>query len=150
MKNRYFNIDFALCHLLREIGFHKESDIYFVKAKGKAPKILPIRKDNYWHLEHYDWNKREKYVREMGTKWKTWNNKDGIPFFSYYDFDSYLCTIPGIEQIKEFANSNNIEIDYTNKGTILISLIKYYRSKSRYNKNGFEGYLHALKSYPIN
>lgn len=150
MKKKVFNIDFALCHILRELGFHKESDIFFVKS-FKGIKVLPLVKNNYWNLKHYDWNKYEKYKPEFskpsyhddGTIW-------AISQFPYYDYEGYICTIPGLQQIRDFCNLNNIHAKFNNKGTLILSLIEFYRSKSKHHRNAFEGYVHAIKNYPIN
>ena len=141
MRHKYFDINFAICHLLRELGFHKESDMYFVKAKYKKPKALHIILNNFWHLKHNDWNETNGYVVSMGNTWKTPWGGTGIPYFSPYNKNGYLCTIPTIEQVKDFDKRLNINIDYTSKNTILASLIFYYRNKSKHNKNSFEYYL---------
>lgn len=57
---------FAICRVLREFGYHKESARYFIKPDNEEPVILHLEERNTWKLKHHDFNGYTKYVKEMG------------------------------------------------------------------------------------
>ena len=110
---------FAISHVLREFGYHKESTQYFVKPKGEMPVVLNLEERNTWHRKHFDWNGREKYVKSMGDSWE-WTGGLHYNVFSEFPKDGYLCTIPAKEQVIAFAERKGFQI--TNINNLYLTL----------------------------
>ena len=141
MKNE---LEFAVSHVLRELGFHKESEWYFIKSNGEI-NFFKINKNNFWKIQHADWNSCRYYYKELGEEWKTPWNGVGIPYYRKYDGSGYICTIPTFEQISDFCSKRMIPIDCTNYETVLRSLITYYRLSVKNQEKAFEKYLKKFK-----
>ena len=56
---------FAICRVLREFGYRKESARYFVKPDNEEPVILHLEERNTWKRKHHDFNGYDKYVKAM-------------------------------------------------------------------------------------
>jgi len=119
---------FEIAHVLRELGFRKESKFYYVKA-GKLVGSFPMRQNNFWNFKHYDFNSEYRFVPSMGNPW-LFNNHQNYPVFEKYNREGYLCTCPTFGQVNDFCKRWNIPLtDKENTKTILYDLIKFYRKK---------------------
>lgn len=124
---------FAICHVLRELGFHKESSTYFVKSKGKRLKVFKMNENNIWSFKHRDFNGYSRFVPSMGNI--------GESIFQEYDYEGYICTCPSMYQLKDFCMRKAIPIrDFLSPKSVLEDLIYEYRIKSK-QYNAFRKYL---------
>ena len=130
---------FAISHILRELGFRKESAHYFIKPKGESPTLLRINTLNHWYFKHYDWNGVNRYFPSMASTIKYCGNKI-IPLYTEFEKSGYICTVPNDVQIKSFAERQGFEIRTGNLSEILIDLIAAYRGKKNESK-AFEKYI---------
>ena len=135
---------FAISHILREFGFHKESTHYFVKPKGEKATLLRMNLSNHWHKKHYDWNGVDCYVPSMASTSDFYGNKF-IPLYSEFEKSGYICTVPNDEQIKSFAERKGFEIRTGNLSEILTDLIAAYRGKMNESK-AFEKYIKLIET----
>lgn len=95
--------EYAIAHLLRELGFRKESAWYIVKAKGMKPVKFKLNRNNHWHIEHYDFNGDYRFYPSMGQQWELpWGNM-GIPYYQPFDHEGNIYTVPSLDQIHEFC-----------------------------------------------
>lgn len=135
---------FAICHVLREFGYRKESAKYFVKPKGGKPVILDIEERNCWHIKHYDFNSRNRYVKEMGGV----SGKFGYyGVFSEFNKDGYICTIPLENQIIEFAKIKGFELsNIKNLSLTLHQLVIAYREEYK-DITAFNKYLELANKF---
>ena len=124
---------FAICRVLREFGYHKESDRYFVKPDNEEPVILHLEKRNTWKRKHYDFNGRDKYVKEMGGAHLNRWNELSYGLFSEFNKDGYICTIPLEEQVIAFAERMGFKItDIRNLSLTLKEIILTYREINKF------------------
>jgi hypothetical protein len=128
-------LEYKIAHLLRELGFKKETDSYFVKPKGKEPIKFRMNLSNFWYFRHYNFNRYNQFLPSMGEPWwflDRWNN----PIFQQFNESGYLCSAPKIEQILDFCSRKGIVItDEKDDESILKDLITAYRTKSKNNKS---------------
>ena len=129
---------FAISHILREFGFHKESTHYFVKPKGEQATLLKINLANFWNFKHYDWNKAEIYKPSMGKAWNAFG-RTNYPIFSAFEKPGYICTVPNDNQILSFAERHGFKISIKSLSDIILDLIVAYREKKKDDK-AFEKY----------
>jgi len=135
---------FAISHILREFGFHKESTHYFVKPKGEKATLLRMNLSNHWNKKHYDWNGYDRYTPEMGLATDFYGSIC-IPLCSEFEKSGYICTVPNDEQIKSFAERKGFEIRTENLSEILTDLIAAYRGKMNESK-AFEKYIKLIET----
>lgn len=134
---------FVIAHLLKELGFRKESPFYFVKAKREEPKLFKIRYGNFWDLKHYDFNRFAMYEPSFGERWKNCNRMN-IPIFQEYKTPGYLCTCPSAWQIYDFCSQKGIRLVNTSSCLdIIIELVTAYRKKTGF-ENAFQKILKRL------
>lgn len=124
---------FAICRVLREFGYHKESARYFVKPDNEEPVILHLEERNTWKIKHHDFNGYTKYVKEMGevhlNRWNELNHS----LFSEFNKDGYICTIPLEEQVIAFAERMGFKItDIRNLSLTLKEIILAYRKINKF------------------
>lgn len=115
-------IDFAIAHVMRELGYRRHRDLFFVKAKGEQPKLM--------HSSCRDWNGYRSYV-------------PGMSRLAPYDKEGYLCAAPSHGDIMYFCERYGIEPPYRNKKYILEELIKVYRRRSGFT-DAFRRYSHEI------
>ena len=135
---------FEIAHVLRELGFRKESKFYYVKA-GKIVGSFLMRQNNFWNFKHYDFNKSDRFVPSMGEPWIQ-NNHYNFPIFDNFGFSGYICTCPTYKQVFDFCDS--IGITLSNKkcsSIILCDLILFYRKKVHQDR-AFEKYWKIIMS----
>ena len=130
---------FAISHILREFGFHKESTHYFVKPKGEKATLLRMNLSNHWNKKHYDWNGCDRYNPDMGLATDFYGSIC-IPLCSEFEKPGYICSVPNDEQIQSFAERQGFVIGVGNLSEILIDLIVAYREKKNESK-AFEKYM---------
>lgn len=122
-------ITFAICHLLRELGFRKSSDQYFLKIKGAEVMLRVMNRANFWEKKKNDWNGINNLIycqREFG------------------DNKGYVCSVPTYEQISDFAKSKGIKItDTKNRKLTLKELIIAYR-QTRHDSRAFSKYMKKI------
>lgn len=122
---------FEIAHVLRELGFRKESKFYYVKA-GNIVGSFPMRYNNFWNFNHYDFNKFNRFVPSMGEPWFQ-NNHKNYPVFDKFGFEGYLCTCPTYKQVFDFCDRKKIPLlSKEEPKLILESLIKFYREKTHH------------------
>lgn len=95
--------EYAIAHLLRELGFRKESAWYIVKAKGMKPMKFKLNRNNHWHIEHYDFNGDYRFYPSMGQQWELPWGKMGTPYYQPFDHEGNIYTVPSLDQIHEFC-----------------------------------------------
>lgn len=122
-------IDFAICHLLRELGFRKRTWDYFVKAKGEKPKLFKNSRKDY--------NGYYRYTPNLGKS-----------SFQEYDKAGYLCAAPTHQQISAFCRANGIHLyeelyESFDKQDLLRKLIKEYRKRTGFS-DAFRRYAHDI------
>lgn len=121
---------FAISHILRELGYHKESTHYFVKPKGEKATLLRMNFSNCWNFKHRDWNRHGYYAPSNGKTWD-FHGTVCIPCFADFGKSGYICSIPNDEQIISFSKRNGIELhDMTKLSVILSDMISAYRMKT--------------------
>ena len=132
---------FAIAHLLKELGFRKESKYYYIKGKGRKPEKFKMRMDNHWHLQHTDFNGFHWYQPSMGNTWTTPWGGIGIPEFQPCDYEGYICTVPTWEQMAEFCSRWNITLrDINSTQTVIEDLVRAYRQRPK-QENAFRKYM---------
>lgn len=97
------NWEYAIAHLLRELGFRKESAWYIVKAKGMKPVKFKLNRNNHWHIEHHDFNGDSKFYPRMALQWKLPWGEIGTPYYQPFDHEGNIYTVPSLDQIHEFC-----------------------------------------------
>ena len=145
-------IDFAVSHLLRELGFRKQTKQYFVKAKGEKPKLFGFsrRGGGYYYI---DYNAYKKYLPHMG-KARMFNGMSPTSDFQEYDKAGYVCAAPSANQIINFCKKmrmgivletkiNGCYAPYYNKQKVLKELIKEYRRRTGFT-DAFRRYAHDI------
>ena len=142
-------IDFAVAHLLRELGFRKQTKQYFVKAKGEKPKLFDSRHGGGYH--YTDYNAYGKYLPHMG-KARVFNGISLTPDFQEYDKAGYVCAAPSVSQISDFCEKmgiviktkidGNLAVCY-DKQKVLKELIKEYRCRTGF-ADAFRRYAHDI------
>ena len=119
---------FEIAHVLRELGFRKESKFYYVKA-GNIVGSFPMRQNNFWNFKHYDFNQDNRFVPSMGEPWFQ-NNHKNYPIYDKFGFEGYICTCPTYKQVFDFCDRLQILLlSKEEPRLILESLIKFYREK---------------------
>lgn len=125
-------VAFAICHVLREMGYRKESNQYYVKIKGQPLVLRNMNLHNWWGCKHHDWN-------QMGYKLYKILEESWLK-----DKQGYICSVPDFEQIQELAKTKNIELtNIKERRIILRDLIVYYR-KTRNDSRAFEKYMNGI------
>lgn len=145
-KIYYFtDISFAISHVLRELGFHKESSFYCVKPKGQEPVAFQMNYDNCWKIKHHDWNKDAIFKPSYGEPWSFYDSIH-YPYYQKFDEEGYICTLPSNDQINSFCERNGfpLECSLTDNNAILLHLIKVYRKKAK-QPRAFEKYIPLTK-----
>lgn len=94
--------EYAIAHLLRELGFRKESAWYIVKAKGMKPVKFKLNRNNYWRIEHHDFNGDGRFYPSMGQQWERFGRME-TPFYQPFDHEGNLYTVPSLDQIHDFC-----------------------------------------------
>lgn len=144
-------IDFAIAHLLRELGFRKQTRQYFVKAKGEKPKLFDSRHGGGYH--YTDYNAYNKYLPHMG-KARMFNDISLTPAFQEYDKAGYVCAAPSVSQISDFCEKMGMGIVIEtridgcraacyDKQKVLKELIKEYRRRTGFT-DAFRRYAHDI------
>lgn len=142
-------IDFAVAHMLRELGFRKRTRQYFVKAKGEKPKLFDSRRGGGYH--YTDYNAYNKYLPHMG-KASVYNGLSLTPDFQEYDKAGYVCAAPSGNQIINFCGKMGIVMETKidgcyavcyDKQKVLKELIKEYRRRTGFT-DAFRRYAHDI------
>ena len=144
-------IDFAVAHLLRELGFRKQTRQYFVKAKGEKPKLFDSRRCGGYH--YTDYNAYKKYLPHMG-KARVFDGMSLTPDFQEYDKAGYVCAAPSVSQISDFCEKMGMGIVIEtkidgcravcyDKQKVLKELIREYRRRTGFT-DAFRRYAHDI------
>ena len=131
-------IDFAIAHVMRELGFRGHIDRYFIKAKGRRPKLF--------NRSYRDYNCYSRYYPGMLESPRS-------AFGGPYDKDGYICSAPSDRQIAYFCKRMGTTADaITDDGSAFIisldkqkalrNLIRVYRQRSGFT-DAFRRYLHG-------
>lgn len=131
-------IDFAIAHVMRELGFRGHIDRYFIKAKGRRPKLF--------FRSYQDYNCYSRYHPGM-------LEPPGSAFGGPYDKEGYICSAPSDRQIADFCkrmgttadtitDNGNAFIISIDKQKALRNLIRVYRQRSGFT-DAFRRYLHG-------
>ena len=129
-------IDFAIAHVMRELGFRGETSCYFVKAKGEKPKLFQSLLDDH--------NGYRRFFPHMGGP---------RSLLQPYDKEGYICSAPSDRQIADFCKRMGTTADtITDDGSAFIisldkqkalrNLIRVYRQRSGFT-DAFRRYLHG-------
>lgn len=146
-------IDFAIAHVLRELGFRKRTCLYFVKAKGEKPKLFRTRYGGGY--SYSDFNGYSRFFPNLGELRKVKGVGVIGTRFQPYDKAGYLCAAPSGGQIIDFCKYVlGIEAPYLidtsvlfgynfDKQKLLKKLIKEYRKRSGFT-DAFRRYAHDI------
>ena len=129
-------IDFAIAHVMRELGFREKASYYFVKAKGEKPKLFQSLLG--------DFNGFRRFYPHMG---------DSKGYLQPYDKKGYICVAPSERMIANFCKRMGTTADtITDDGSAFIisldkqkalrNLIRVYRQRSGFT-DAFRRYLHG-------
>lgn len=119
-------IDFAIAHVMRELGYRRHTYRFFVKAKGEKPKLFS--------RSCQDYNGNRRYYPCM--------ENPRSAFYSPYK-EGYLCAAPELSDIIYFCERFGIEPPYRNKQYVLEELIRVYRQRSGFT-DAFRRYSHKI------
>ena len=115
-------IDFAIAHVMREMGYRRHTCRFFVKSKGEQPKLVD--------KSCRDYNGYSRYVPGMG-------------WLEPYGDEGYICAAPSHDDIIRFCKRFGIEPPFRSKKYILDELIKAYRRRSGF-ADAFRRYSHEI------
>ena len=132
-------VDFAVAHVMRELGYRGRTFDYFVKAKGEKPKRFSLHHDDYNGYRHFFPN--------MGAQRSVLSLKP-------YDKEGYICAAPSDRQIEDFCKKMEINAYTTTEEEdafvlrldmqkVLRNLIKAYRRHSGFT-DAFRRYSHRI------
>lgn len=126
MTDEKAKIIYLLCLILKQLGFRKRTDMYIIKPKSKPPLFFRINPNNFWRLQHYDYNGLAFYVPTKSER------GDGV--FQPCSETGCVYALPTMNQIVSFCTRRGYWLrNCDDLETTIADLIIAYRGKTHWH-----------------